>query len=77
MFGDLAGHTSTSQIPDPALRMGADTGVTPDCPSTEDSDDMSVTNSKVENAMNHLRRLAQSARQAASSAADKLRKPEE
>ena len=28
-------------------------------------------------ALNHLRRLAQSARQAASSAADKLRKPEE
>ena len=30
-------------------------GVTPDCPLAEDSDDVSVTNSKVESAMCHLR----------------------
>ena len=29
-----------------------------DCPSAEDSDDMSVTNSEVESAMNHHRRRA-------------------
>ena len=33
-------------------------GATPDCPSVEDSDDVSVTNSKVESAMNHRRRRA-------------------
>jgi hypothetical protein len=33
-------------------------GVTPDCPSAEDSDDVSVTNSEVESAMNHRRRRA-------------------
>ena len=32
--------------------------VTPDCPSAEDSDDVSVTNSEVESAMNHRRRRA-------------------
>ena len=32
--------------------------VTPNCPHTEDSDRMSVTNSKVESAMNHRRRRA-------------------
>ena len=30
----------------------------PDCPSSEDSDNVSVTNSEVESAMNHLRRRA-------------------
>ena len=58
MFGDHAGRASTSQIADPALRMGADTGVAPDCPFAEDSDDMSVMNSEVESAMNHWRRRA-------------------
>jgi hypothetical protein len=33
-------------------------GVTPDYPSAEDSDDVSVTNSEVESAMNHRRRRA-------------------
>ena len=47
MSGDPAGHASTSQIPNPALRIEADAGVTPDCPSTDDSDDVSVTNSEV------------------------------
>ena len=58
MSGDPAGRASTSQVPDPALRTGADTGVAPNCPSVEDSDDMSITNSEVESAMNHRRRRA-------------------
>ena len=58
MSGDPASRASTSQIPDPALRTGADTGVAPDCSSAKDSDDMSVTNSEVESAMNHHRRRA-------------------
>ena len=33
-------------------------GVTPNYPSAEDSDDVSVTNSEVESAMNHRRRRA-------------------
>ena len=58
MSGGPAGHASTSQVPDPALRTEADTGVTPYCPSAEDSDDVSVTNSEVESVMNHRRRRA-------------------
>ena len=58
MSGDPAGHASTSQVPDPALRTEADAGVTSDCPSTEDSDDVFVTNSVVESVMNHRRRRA-------------------
>ena len=53
-----AGHTSRSQDSNPAMKMGADTGVMPDCPPAEDSDDVSVTNSEVESAMNHRRRRA-------------------
>ena len=58
MSGDPAGHASTSQIPDPVSRTGADAEVTPDCPSAEESDDVSVTNSEVESTMNHRRRRA-------------------
>ena len=58
MFGGPAGHTPNSQVPDPAEKTGADTGVTPDCPLVEDSDDVSVTNSEVESTMNHRRRRA-------------------
>ena len=58
MSGDLAGRTSTIQVPSPALKARADTGVTPDCPSAEELDDVSVTNSEVESAMNHRRRRA-------------------
>ena len=58
MSGDPACRASTSQILDTALRMGADTGVTPDCPPSEDSDNVSVTNSEVESAMNHRRQRA-------------------
>jgi len=40
------------------MKTGADAGATPDCPLAEDSDDVSVTNSEVESAMNHRRRRA-------------------
>ena len=55
MSGGPADHTPNSQVPDPAVKTGADTGVTPDCPLAEDSDDVSVTNSEVESAVNHRR----------------------
>ena len=58
MSGDPAGRASTNQVPDPALKARADTGVTPDYPSAEESDDVAVTNSEVESAMNHRRRRA-------------------
>ena len=58
MFGDPAGRASIGQVPDPALKARADMRVTPDCPSAEDSDDVSVTNSEVESAMDHRRRRA-------------------
>ena len=53
-----AGRTSHSQDPDPAVKTRADTGVKSDCPPAEDSDDVSVTNSEVESAMNHRCRWA-------------------
>ena len=56
--GGPAGHTSHSQDPDPTVKTGADAGVTSDCPPAEDSEDVSVTNSEVESAMNHQRRRA-------------------
>ena len=56
MSGGPAGHTPPSQDPNPAVKTGAEMGVTPDCPPAEDSDDVSVTNSEVESAMNHRRR---------------------
>ena len=40
------------------MKTGADVEAQPDCPPTEDSDDVSVTNSEVEGAMNHRRRRA-------------------
>ena len=58
MSGNLTGRASTSQAPDPALKARADMGVTPDCPSAEGSENMSVTNSEVESAMNHRCRRA-------------------
>ena len=58
MYGDPVGHASTIRIPDLAFRTEDDTGVTPNCPSAEDSDDVSVTNSEVESAMNHRHRRA-------------------
>ena len=53
-----ARHTPNSQVPTPTVTRRADTGVPPDCPLAEDSDDVSVTNSKVESPMNHQRRRA-------------------
>ena len=58
MSGDPANHASTSRIPDPVSRTEANTEMTPDCPHTEDSDRMSVTNSKVDCTMNHRHRRA-------------------
>ena len=58
MPGDPASRASTSQVPEPALRMGADTGVAPNYSSAEDSDNMSLMNSEVESTMNHRRRKA-------------------
>ena len=55
MSGDLGSNTPSSQDPAPAERTGADMGVTTDCPSAEGSENMSVTNSEVESAMNHRR----------------------
>ena len=58
MSGDPASRAYTSQVPDPALRTGANIEVAPDCPSAEYSENMSVTNSEVESAMDHRRRWA-------------------
>ena len=58
MSGGPGSNTPSSQDPAPAEGVGADMGVTPDCPSAEGSEDMSVTNSEVESAMNHRRRRA-------------------
>ena len=35
------------------MKAGVDAEAEPDCPPAEDSDDVSVTNSEVESAMNH------------------------
>ena len=48
-------RTSRSQDSNPAEKTGADAGVMLDCPPAEDSDDVSLTNSEVESAMNHRR----------------------
>ena len=55
MSGDSAGRTPNNQDLDPTGEVGAAMGATPDCPSDESSEDMSVTNSEVESAMNHRR----------------------
>ena len=53
-----AGHTSRSQYSNPTMKTGVEAAVMPDCPPAKDSDDVSVTNSEVESAMNHQRRRA-------------------
>ena len=58
MSRDPAGHTSNSWDPVSAMEARADMGVAPDCPSAEGSENMSITNSEVESAMNHQRRRA-------------------
>ena len=55
MSGGPGSNSPDSQDPAPAEGTGADMGVTPDCPSAEGSENMSVTNSEVESAMNHRR----------------------
>ena len=55
MSGDSAGRTPNNRDLDPTGEVGAAMGTTPDCPSAEGSEDMSVTNSEVESAMNHRR----------------------
>ena len=56
--GRSSGRTSRSQDSNPAVKTGADVEAMPDCPPAEDSDDVSVTNSEVESAMNHRHRRA-------------------
>ena len=58
MYGGPASNTPNSRDPAAAKDTGADMGVTPDYPSAEGSEDMSVTNSEVESAMNHRHRRA-------------------
>ena len=55
MSGDSADPTPNNRDLDPTGEVGAAMGTTPDCPSAEGSEDMSVTNSEVESAMNHRR----------------------
>ena len=43
---------------DPASRAGVDMGAMPDYPLSDDSDNVFVTNSEVESAMDHRRRRA-------------------
>ena len=49
---------STNPTLDPASRARVDTGAMPDCPLSEDSDNVSITNFEVESAMNHRGRRA-------------------
>ena len=58
MSGDPADHASNSRILNPVSRTEANAEVTPDCPSAEDSDKVSVANSEVESTINHRRRRA-------------------
>ena len=53
--GGPAGRVPNNQDLDPVGETRADVETKPDCPSAEGSDNMSVTNSEVESAMNHRR----------------------
>ena len=55
MSGGPAGCAPDNRDLDHVRVTGAGMGTTPDCPSAEGSEDMSVTNSEVESAMNHRR----------------------
>ena len=55
MSGDSAVRTPNNRDLDPTGEVGAAMVTTLDCPSAEGSEDMSVTNSEVESAMNHRR----------------------
>ena len=56
--GDPASRTPNTRDSVLAEETEVNMGATPDCPSAEGSEDMSVTNSEVESAMNHRRRRA-------------------
>ena len=51
--GGPAGRTPSARDLDPIEEAEADIGTVPYCPSVEGSENMSVTNSEVESAMNH------------------------
>ena len=53
MSGDSTGRTRNNRDLDPTGEVGAAMGTTSDCPSDEGSEDMSITNSEVQSAMNH------------------------
>ena len=53
--GDSVGGAPNNRDLDPIGETGAGAGTTPDCPSAEGSENMSVTNSEVESSMNHQR----------------------
>ena len=55
MSRDPAGRTPSNRDLDPTEEAGATVGTMPDSSSAEGSEDMSVTNSEVESAMNHRR----------------------
>ena len=48
MSEDSAGRTPNNRDLDPTGEVGTAMGTTPDCPSAEGSEDMSVTNSEVD-----------------------------
>ena len=52
------GHASVHQDLDPVGETGASVGAMPDCSAAEGSENMYVTNSEVESAMNHRRCMA-------------------
>ena len=58
MSRDPVGGVSDNQNLDPIGETGAGAGTEPDSPSAEGSENMSVTNSDVESAMNHRRCMA-------------------
>ena len=55
MSGGPDGRAPDNQDLDPVGETGATVGTMPDCRSAEGSENMSVTNSDVESAMNHQR----------------------
>ena len=55
MSGGPAGRTPGALDLGPVGETGADMGTMPGCPSAKGSENMSVTNSEVESAMNHRR----------------------
>ena len=56
--GEVAGHASTSQAPEPDIEADANMGRTPDVPPIDDANRLSATHSEVESTVNHSRRRA-------------------